>query len=131
MERVIRFLSSYGGEFTSEEACLAYEALCAQVDAVMAPLGKMPEGTDFSNGMRGYVQHDPAIARKVRGDLWAMMKLHGVYARDCVRPWDGAVYRTHCINESTGREYGQPYFVSHPEKVTGEAMQPQMQEQQA
>jgi hypothetical protein len=57
MQRTQKFKADDGAEFTTEAACLEYEALCAGIAEVMATLPQRPDddGCRFSNG-HGYLR---------------------------------------------------------------------------
>jgi hypothetical protein len=138
MRVVTKYVSDDGREFLAAPECIQYEALCKEVDEIMAPLGMRPDlpGCGFENG-DGYLQHDPVVVAKVRNALlkiantimphkwfdqsiadhnadpsWAGRLIGEMSERCLVRAWN----RFSCIGAGA-REYGQPFYAAHPERV--------------
>lgn len=138
MKEVTKYLADDGLEFNDRAQCERYEAMCANVAALMSKLPAKPDlpGCSFENG-GGYVQHDPAAARAVRSGLlrianeimphkwfdqsiadetvhpsWAGRMIDEMDQRCLSRAW----HRFMCMSADF-REYGQPYFASHPEEA--------------
>ena len=138
MKVITKFKAIDGKEFNSENECLDYENLIKNVNNIMKVLPPLPkdEGCGFSNG-DGFVQHDKTILRKVQINLLEEMKKHidhkliqqtiddenvhpsyvGRLIDDYgISPLNKAWYRFMCIDK-LGREWGQPYFVTNPDKT--------------
>lgn len=133
------FVANDGSRWDTAEQALARDALIVEVDRIMAPMGKRPEGSDFANGA-GCIQHVPATLALVRSRLYEasrpalgwwyddQKKRHGREPVDAHASWftrmlDGkngplstAWYRFQCIDQS-GREWGQPYFANNPDQA--------------
>lgn len=138
MKVITKFKAIDGKEFNSENECLDYENLIKKVNNIMKVLPPLPkdEGCSFSNG-DGFVQHDKTILRKVQINLLEEMKKHidhkwiqqtiddenahpsyiGRLISDYeIIPLKEAWNRFMCIDK-LGREWGQPYFVTNPDKA--------------
>lgn len=136
MQIITKYKAYNGNEFTTEEACLAYEKRCKAADAIIARLPERPDSCDFSNG-DGYIQHCPETFRSVRRDLltlaneecphqWFTQSLEDenvdpswagrMISECCTRQLDRAWGRISCT-DGQFREWGQPYFRSHPEEA--------------
>jgi hypothetical protein len=135
MKAIRKYQAEDGSEFNSEADCIAYEALCAEIDEVMATLPPRPndDGCGFSNG-HGYLQHDRVqfirartallhIANRLMPHKWfeqalADETIHASWAGRLIsemsRPLDRAWSRFMCIDDRL-REWGQPYYAAHPE----------------
>lgn len=142
MQRIQKFMAEDGREFMTEAECLEYEALCAEIDEVMARLPNRPddEGCRFSNG-HGYLQHTPEQFWPVREALlrignrliphkWFEQALadRTVHPSWCGRligeasaPLDRAWHRISCVDKEL-REWGQPYYSNNPHLVEREDM---------
>lgn len=131
------YVANDGSRHTNEADAVKRDALIVAVDAIMAPLGERvkDEKCNFANG-GGYVRHDPAVVRSVKGALGRLtMKEHsyidpkGCAVEDVHPSWwgrmldgmsgplDRAWSRLYCIGDD-GREWGQPYYASHPTEGT-------------
>jgi hypothetical protein len=138
MKVITKYISDDDLEFTSEDACISYEALCKEVAETMSKLAERPNlsGCGFENG-DGYIQHNPdsAWAAKV-----AILKIaNGIYPhkwfdqsmdnKSADPSWAGRIidefsekcvrqawYRFQCMDKQF-REYGQPYYALHPDKA--------------
>jgi hypothetical protein len=128
------FISDDGKEFESEKDCLDYESWLKRYDAILRKLPKHPDTCEFTNG-EGYIQHDLKVLEGVRKEFYtlAIEEIKSIHpdAGDIVPNsygfWrylddNGAIgyvkgIRFLCINYENGREYGQPYFVSHESQV--------------
>ena len=55
METIIKYKSNDGIEWDNQSDAEKRDALCMKVDAVMLPLGKVPEGVTAG---KGWLQHD-------------------------------------------------------------------------
>lgn len=128
------YIAEDNSRFDDQAACLRYEALCFQVAEALSPLGLLPPGCDFSNGS-GYIQHtnpkgvateiakiilqhsdNVAAAQWLRGQdvhiSWIARHAEGALG-NCM---DKALFRLQCINYTSKREYGQPFFVANEGK---------------
>lgn len=146
MQKIQKFKADDGAEFNTEAECAAYEALCAEIDEVMATLPARPDdsGCHFSNGY-GYLQHDAETLERARVSIlkigkrfisspssppWLQQTIdnpdgcHPSWAgrlidEACPRPVGVAWYRFQCIDKQ-GREWGQPFYANNPDKASGE-----------
>jgi hypothetical protein len=143
MQTIQKFKADDGAEFDAEDACVAYESLCAEVAEVMGTLPARPDddGCRFSNG-GGYLRHDAATLGRARV---AILKIAQQFATDppwfqqsiddpagchpswagrliddcCPHPVKSAWYRFMCIDKQ-GREWGQPYYANNPAEASGQ-----------
>lgn len=133
MKRVQKFRADDGAEFDTEAACLEHEALCAEIDGVMATLPRPPadDGCRFTNG-HGYIQHTPErfwpardallrIGNRLSPHKWfeqslADREIHpswcGRLIDETSRPLSRAWYRVMCVDKDL-REWGQPYYANN------------------
>jgi hypothetical protein len=120
-----------GTNWPTEAEALKRDALCLHVDVAMALLRPRPTDAGFDNG-NSYVQQEsgPWLAAKRHiVDLALAATRHAVFANDAEDihpqsvagrilsdiggPLNSAWWRFACI-DSQYREWGQPYFVNHP-----------------
>lgn len=125
------FIADDDTRFDNEADCMRYEAMCIEVGLIAEKLGVKPDSTDFANG-GGYLQHanpklvkielakylyakDPnfkAAKQIIDGEdvhmSWIAHYMDGRYK--CV---GNLIGRLMCINYTSNREYGQPYYASH------------------
>ena len=135
MEAITKFKAIDGKEFSDAVKCHEYEQLIDRVNEIMQLLHEKPtdDGCSFSNG-GGYIQHDVAIARKVKIMLlneigkhikhkWVQESINDetihpswvgrLLEERGIRPLENAWYRFCCM-DSSGKEWGQPYFAMNP-----------------
>ena len=137
MQSITKFKAIDGKEFDSENECLDYENLINNVSSIMNELFPLPnnDNCSFLNG-NGFIQHDKQILRKVKINLLEEITKHikhewiqqtiddenvhpsfvgrligDVGITPLIKAWD----RFMCIDK-VGREWGQPYFASNPDK---------------
>lgn len=137
MKAVTKYRADDGAEFADAAACATYESLVAEIAEVMRALPPPPkdDGCRFSNGY-GYIQHDRAtflaarlallrIAQRVCPFRWidesiADSTVHPSWAARIIgessRPLARAWRRIECT-DSQMREWGQPYYATHPDKA--------------
>lgn len=135
MHAIQKFVSDDGIEFMSQSACEDYEALSGRISILINHLIPIPHLSDcsFENGA-GYIQQDPAMARSVQIELlkiadelmphewfktamkndtahpsWPARLIDEMGHRNLQMAW----HRFSCMTPEF-REYGQPYFASHP-----------------
>jgi hypothetical protein len=130
MKESVVYISEDGCKFDNKEECFKYEAAFNKLKELFKKLPKHPENCDFTNG-HGYIQHDADTFEKVKNTFYKMacayhsdMKYEmDNYAFWCIlsdssSPFYG--YGQRFLNTDIKyREYGQPYFKLHPEKVIG------------
>ncbi len=138
MKSIIKYVADDGAEFTTETKCAEYEALCAEIAAVVGKLKPIPkdDGCRFANG-GGFIQQDEATFREVRRGLLLIAQrvcpmkwidesladetVHASWAGRIIgessRPLSSAWNRIHCT-DGTFREWGQPYYAMHPDQGT-------------
>lgn len=137
---VTRFQAADGAEFQTEDDCLAYEVLCAELAGLELLLEPRPEIPGYTNGY-GYVQHDRAsvfsfqlglvriLSRAYAKELAAAgngLQQHFDYATACVAP-AGRTFLARLVDDAGPgalrrawhrlacidakyREWGQPYY---------------------
>lgn len=134
MKTIQKFKSFCGKIFDTAEECIKYEIISKQVNEFLSTIEdseKYDEGCSFSNG-KGYIQHPKDTKNKIEQKLielsnqwftkWAEEKpftnFNYVLGRliddtnmSCLNKLS---YKLMCIDEQ-GREFGQPYYCSHPE----------------
>ena len=137
MKEIIKYQSNDGAEFINREDCLKYEEVCFRVSGILKRLPEKPDTCDFSNG-DGFIQHDEKYFLEARKSLLVIAGEHIKHKwieqsinDDTVDPsWAGrligeignksldkAWYRVSCTDKSY-REFGQPYYVSNPDRAT-------------
>jgi len=137
MKTITKYQAEDGKEFTSIAECVEYDGIINNVKLIMADLPQRPDetGCSFENG-GGFIQHDKANLNRVRTNLLRQINKHikhnwidqaiedesihhswvGRLVSDySIPPFEKAWYRFMCI-DNQGREWGQPYFASNPEK---------------
>lgn len=137
MKTITKFQAYTGREFTDAAACEKYEERCLKANAVIERLNPEPkdDGCQFANG-HGFIKHDPAEFMAVRAELlrlaqqeyphkwfeqsladptvdasWAGRMIDEACNERLVRAWA----RIQCTDKQC-REWGQPYYASHPDK---------------
>jgi hypothetical protein len=130
------YIADDGSRFDKEIDCLAYELMGKEIEIIMRPLGVRDASTEFANG-GGYYQHqNPHLVKielakyilKKQPDLKAAAQI--VAGENVDMSWirrftehmgnymNVATFRLSCINYTSGREYGQPYFAAHESECT-------------
>ena len=134
MKTINKFRADDGAEFATEAACMAHEALCAEITEIMATLPNRPDdkGCEFSNG-HGYLQHNAdtfwrardallRVANRLSPHKWfdqslADRSVHSSWAGRIIgeleKPLWQAWRRIECVDENL-REWGQPYYAANP-----------------
>lgn len=137
MRTATAYIANDASVFWSRTECEAHERLCAEVAAAIAPLGSLEV-----SGPRWF-QHDPAKVREAQRAFLAVAMRHGNthawfaqvltatgngpcdggYFGNLTRildgkPWDAALGRLSRIG-ADGREWEQPYYMTHPEEGEG------------
>lgn len=138
MKVITKYQAIDGKEFVWESECLDYENLISSVEKIMSELPPLPknDGCNFENG-GGYIQHDKQAAIRVRRALlelaakysslrWIQDSIENenadpswaarAIAETGIRPLENAWHRFLCMTTDF-REFGQPYFRTHPEKA--------------
>ena len=137
MTTITKFKAIDGKEFDTEKECVEYENLIETVKTIMSKLKEKPNSCDFSNGS-GYIQQNQSDLKIVKIQLLELCKkyidhkwiqqtidddtVHLSYAGRLIseysnlRPIDFAWSRLMCV-DSQFREWGQPYFATHPEEA--------------
>lgn len=136
MKELLKYVADDNTEFTEKDKCIVYETLCDRVKLLMSDLPEHPNTCDFSNGS-GYIQHNKDVVIAVRTKLldiiseyidhkWVQeskeLNIHPSYVGRLVgdydiRPLSSAWSRINCINWTSFREYGQPYYTDHSDQV--------------
>ena len=131
MKAITLYQAVDGSNWQTEAEALARDSLCSHVDAAMALLKPRPKDSGFDNG-KSFVQQESgqALAAKQRiVDLAYAITDHAVFANiaeeihphsvagrilsDIGGPLNTAWWRFACMDVRL-REWGQPYFVNHP-----------------
>jgi hypothetical protein len=139
MRQITKYAAADGAEFTSADACIAYEALAAEVAEIMATLRARPDDDadcNFSNG-HGYLQHDPEMFYRARLSLLKLAQRYTTFrwiqesiddptvhpswagriiSEACPRPLYAAWARLSCVDDQF-REWGQPFYANNPDKA--------------
>ena len=131
MKEVVRYKANDGDEFNSKNACLKHEEKLRVIKKLNKILCKKPVDKDcsFANGS-GYIQHtvqnfisesckalkvyegkDPAKRWKENPRGWV-----GRYLCDGGSEFAALWSRISCI-DPLNREWGQPYYVLHPNEA--------------
>lgn len=136
------YIADDNSRFADKNDCIHYEHLCAEVEAAMSLLKLRPnEGCAFENGS-GYLQQHIQTCELVRKRIlnicalempyWARIiqecangLRHISHASRIICDYDNqcftsALNRLQCIDFTNGKEFGQPYYVSHQDEVTNE-----------
>jgi hypothetical protein len=136
------YIADDNSRFDDKNDCIHYEHICAEVDAAMSLLKPRPnEGCDFENGS-GYLQQHIQTCELVRKQILNICALefpyweriikecgyglrHISHASRIIYDYDyrclvSALNRLECIDFTNGKEFGQPYFVSHQDEVINE-----------
>ena len=134
---ITRFEAIDGSVWPTLEKAEAHEALIRDVAEAMKPMGERPKGVDFTNGS-GYVQHTVQAVASARRSLIALTRpriQHWFDQQkrdhntdfDMVHPsWFGRMldgsatpledaWRRLCCVDPLNREWGQPYYATHPD----------------
>jgi len=136
MTAITKFKAIDGKEFDTEKECIDYEKLIDRVNQIMSLIPKRIEDTDFANGS-GFIQHNEKDLKTVKVNFLNLCKeyidhkwIQQAIDDDTVHPscvqrllgdynimplykeWN----RFSCI-DSQFREWGQPYFATHPEEA--------------
>jgi hypothetical protein len=139
---ITKYQAEDGSEFVTEAEAQAHDRLCAETADIIKLLHPIPEDCDFSNG-GGFVQQIPAVALAVQRGIVKVARRyfnrdeiydrHFDYAENAEKPVGytfvgrlindgcpnvlyGAWHRIMCMDENF-REWGQPYFASHPNEA--------------
>lgn len=143
MKKITKYQANDGSEWKTKEDAEKRDILIVEVEAAMSPLQPNPGTIEFANG-HGFVRQDVVAVANVRKNLYAIARRDGVlkwwidqqkaqhgqtdeglmavhpswFSRmldGAHRPLDRAYSRLCCIDDQY-REWGQPYFASHPDK---------------
>lgn len=132
MEKITKFKAIDGKEFKTENKCLDYESLIAEVETIMKSLKPVPknDGGNFLNG-HSFVQQQKCTVKLTRLNLLNVIKryidhewitksmkddsVHPSWVARLVgetdlRPLSDAWYRISNIDKGS-REWGQGYFM--------------------
>lgn len=136
MKVISKYVATNGVEFATEKECLDQDALIIQVESIMKGIAPLPkdETSKFANGYY-FVQQDLNCVSEVKRQILTLIKVyinhkwvedtiknanaHPSYVARLVgeynnlNPLERAWYRISNIDK-LGREWGQGYFVEHP-----------------
>lgn len=139
---ITKYVADDGSEWTAVEKAQERDTLLADVARAMKPLGERPDNCGFSSG-GGFIQHQTAVVRQVRLALHEVAKGplgwwfkrqredHGKTDEQiamCHPSWPGRMldggcaplenaYGRLCCIDDLGREWGQPYYATHPDEA--------------
>lgn len=134
METIQKYRAFDGKIFDSIEDCKKYEDIAIEVKNFLASIEdseKYNEGCNFSNG-NGFIQHPQGTYKIIENKL---VELSNKYFKQD-KPFTQFNYylgriiddsNMKCLNklsyklmctDSQEREFGQPYYTSHPEQAT-------------
>ena len=131
MKKIEKYVTKDGAEFDTEEEASHREYLLDEKNRINSILPDHPDTSDFANG-HGYIQHYRKNVIRARNMLYEMaieispsLSKYDIKDYGFLRTLDDGnnillplYYRiVSCMDEDTWREYGQPYFVSHPDRV--------------
>jgi hypothetical protein len=127
------YIADDGSKFAKPIDCLTYELMGKEIEIIMRPLGARNDSCEFANG-GGYYQHESPHLVKIELAKYLLKKQPDLKAAEQIvagenidMSWleskefkdhmgnymNKAIFRLSCINYTSGREYGQPYFASH------------------
>jgi hypothetical protein len=134
MKKIEMFQAKDGRNFDNRRDCLQYEKTIDRLTVIFNQLSPLPNDDDcrFSNG-HGFIQHDRNVYNKVVSEFYSAACLFhtglGKFAYNSYGFWrtlddtNSLFYRFGFrllnIDETTMREYGQPYYKNNPDKITG------------
>jgi len=135
METITKYKAVDGVEFYTHKECEDYELLIEEVDNIMSVLPSPIETCDFFNGS-GYIQHDKDTFESVRLKFLQLCQKHidhnwlqQTIEGNCHPSWVGRLLDDYNIKplykswnrlsriDKLYREWGQQYFVEHPNKA--------------
>lgn len=138
MNEITQYKADDGSIWAKSEDAAKRDAEHAKMETVMRPLGARyddPRNCDYQNG-DGYVQHDPDTVRRVKTALIELSRplLPTGWAERQTKPLVeiGADWFNRFIDDSgpvsrawsrlntidgQGREWGQPYYATHPHEA--------------
>lgn len=137
MKEITRYQADDGTVFDTEEKAIKHDTKSLSIKKIYKLLKPIPEddGCKFANGA-GYVQQDPLAVQEFKRQIMLMGAVHhakmaewaknpievhpqsivGRILCDCDSLLYAAWSRVMCTDEK-GREWGQPYYASNPDKA--------------
>lgn len=134
MHTITKYVSNDGYEFSTQEKAEKHELLNRIVDDLLSNFPKLPENSNFSNGI-GYIQHYKETFLSIRHMILVLAKSNGadhkwidqsiddstvdaswagrIIDESCPRPINRAWYRISCVDNQF-REWGQIYYKNNP-----------------
>lgn len=148
VETCVFYRAFDGTRFETEKECLGHEDLLTKLVSIFLLIQPLPknDGSNFANG-KGYIQHTHSRLQEYASALCALALLYmgkedrfrnpiikfgrNITSVDvsipgrwvfefCPGPLRGAFVRLCCVDYSTYREYGQPYYAAHPYQAVQE-----------
>jgi len=130
MREVITYIAECGTEFKDRGECLRHEVLMGDLRNIVKPIGEGPRDS------RSYIQHSAAmcVATHIlfierikhlhprfksildRWDEHHPSHAHHLVSEACPMSVGSLYHRFTCIDKS-GRQFSQPYFVTHPNEA--------------
>lgn len=131
------YIADDNTEHETMEQAKDHNIFIADIAKAIEPLGKRYKGQycDYENGS-GYVQHNPISVLEAKKNIIAICKIkvpHKIwdYPAGEIHPHSFAcrllsernsflyaAWRRFMMIDEQGREWGQPYYASHPEAAT-------------
>lgn len=74
MERVVRFKANDGTEWALREQALERDSLTVRCDSAMRKLKPTPDDPNWE----GFIQQDPDVVLRVKGELFAIANVEGI-----------------------------------------------------
>jgi len=130
MEKVTKYKTTDGRIWNTEEEASVHETLMGRVKEIIRALGERSD--EIMNGA-GYVQHDPAVVKKIKASFYQLALTQqgfnkaesdenvpgeywiGRYLDDSNSALYSVWSRLQCIDE-LGREFDQQFYKNNPDK---------------
>jgi hypothetical protein len=141
MKEVLRYQANDGKLFDTKGKCIDHDDKLTEVSKIISQLEDKPDSCDFSNGS-GYIQQYEDVFLKVRKELlelakkdtdhkWLQQSIDDItvdlswggriIGECCIDALYRAWSRLSCIDKQF-REWGQPYYSTHPEEATNKRL---------
>lgn len=124
MKSITMYQSVDGKTFKSKDDCVKHEVEYYMAQNIFSDLNPIPTQTDFVNGY-GYVQQDLNTVGKVKANFHQLCNKSigkdvpfgfiGRYLPDTSSL--GSYFTRFLCIDSKGREWGQPYYATHPDQA--------------
>lgn len=136
MKAIEIYETNDGSRFDKKEEAIKYEGLCDKCNSINLKLGIL--GRDLESNE--YIQHDPEVIKNTFREFMGivadsipdysnmaiecgngerhMSHIYRVISDYNIKCLSNLMFRFYCIDFKNGKEFQQPYFTSHQEKVT-------------